>query len=334
MMLLVVVLLTAVLGAAPALGAPQRDVDTVYQELRRAQDELAAAQNEVSGKEAELAAAEGNLSAARAGSGSTGEALRAARSAAVAARSRVAGFYSGVSAEFRRGREFAVLDNRAPLDYRAALPLLDFVAADQFAEVRAADESVRQAESAVTTSADALAQAEAARTAAADALAAAGARREAALRGVQDAQRRVDEQRRVDALPPVAEGDGGNVVPPAGEGDAGSVVRFALAQLGKPYVWGAEGPGSYDCSGLVLAAFRSAGLAVPRTSAAQAEVGVPVPRDQVRPGDLVFYYQPVSHVAVAIDGSRAVHASRPGEPVRIADIDAIGPVTGIRRLLR
>lgn len=328
MTLLVVVWLTAVLGAAPALAAPGLDVDSAYQELRRAQDELAAVQSEVSGKEAELAAAERNLSAARAGSGSTGEALRAARSAAVAARSRVAGFYSGVSAEFRRGREFAVLDNRAPLDYRAALPLLDFVAADQFAEVRAADESVRQAESAVTTSADALAQAEAARPAAADALAAAGARRDAALRGVQDAQRRVD------APPPVAERDGGNVVPPAGEGDAGSVVRFALAQLGKPYVWGAEGPGSYDCSGLVLAAFRSAGLAVPRTSAAQAEVGVPVPRDQVRPGDLVFYYQPVSHVAVAIDGSRAVHASRPGEPVRIADIDAIGPVTGIRRLLR
>ncbi|WP_431921760.1 C40 family peptidase [Amycolatopsis tucumanensis] len=328
MMLLVVVLLTAVLGAAQALAAPRLDVDSAYQELRRAQDELAAVQSEVSGREAELAAAEGNLSAARAGSGETGEALRAARSAAVAARSRVAGFYSGVSAEFRRGREFAVLDNRAPLDYRAALPLLDFVAADQFAEVRAADESVRQAESAVTTFADALAQAEAARTAAADALAAAGARREAALRGVQDAQRRVD------ALPPVAEGDGGNVVPPAGEGDAGNVVRFALAQLGKPYVWGAEGPGGYDCSGLVLAAFRSAGLAVPRTSAAQAEVGVPVPRDQVRPGDLVFYYQPVSHVAVAIDGARAVHASRPGEPVRIADIDAIGPVTGIRRLLR
>ncbi|MEU0464863.1 C40 family peptidase [Amycolatopsis sp. NPDC006131] len=322
MTLLVVVWLTAVLGAAPALAAPRLDVDSAYQELRRAQDELAAVQSEVSGKEAELAAAELNLSAARAGNGSTGEALRVARSAAVAARSRVAGFYSGVSAEFRRGREFAVLDNRAPLDYRAALPLLDFVAADQFAEVRAADESVRQAESAVTTSADALAQAEAARTAAADALAAAGARRDAALRGVQDAQNRVDEQRRVDALPPVAEGDGGNV------------VRFALAQLGKPYVWGAEGPGSYDCSGLVLAAFRSAGLAVPRTSAAQAEVGVPVPRDQVRPGDLVFYYQPVSHVAVAIDGSRAVHASRPGEPVRIADIDAIGPVTGIRRLLR
>ncbi|MFJ8819265.1 C40 family peptidase [Amycolatopsis thermoflava] len=316
MTLLVVVWLTAVLGAAPALAAPHRDADDVYQELRRAQDELAAVQVEVSGKEAELGAAERNLSAAGAGSGSTGEALRAARSAAAEARSRVSGFYSGVSAEFRRGREFAVLDNRVPLDYRAALPLLDFVAADQFAAVRAADESVRQAESAVTASADALAQAEAARTTAADALTAAGARRDAALRSVQDAQRRVD------ALPPVT------------EGDAGNVVRFALAQLGKPYVWGAEGPGSYDCSGLVLAAFRSVGLTVPRTSAAQAGVGVPVPRDQVRPGDLVFYYQPVSHVAVAIDGSRAVHASRPGEPVRIAEIDAIGPVTGIHRLLR
>ncbi|WP_435155040.1 C40 family peptidase [Amycolatopsis sacchari] len=115
-------------------------------------------------------------------------------------------------------------------------------------------------------------------------------------------------------------------------GAAGTAVRFALAQLGKPYVWGAEGPAAYDCSGLVLAAYHAAGLALPRTSAEQSQVGTAVPRDQVRAGDLVFYYQPVSHVAIALDGQHAVHAPTVGRPVQVAAIDAIGPLTVIRRI--
>jgi len=125
--------------------------------------------------------------------------------------------------------------------------------------------------------------------------------------------------------------DSGDVVIPGG--DAGTVLEFALGQLGKPYLWGAVGPDSYDCSGLVQTAFRHAGVTVPRVSRQQATVGRKVPRANVRAGDLIFYYEPVHHVAIAIDGTRAVHAPSFGEDVKISNIDNIGPITVIRRVI-
>ncbi len=119
---------------------------------------------------------------------------------------------------------------------------------------------------------------------------------------------------------------------PLTEGAAGDAVRFALTQVGKPYVWGATGPDTYDCSGLMQTAYRSAGVAIPRTTYTQAVVGAPVGRDQVRAGDLVLYHDTVSHVAMAIDGTLAVHASTAGEPVKVGSIDGIGPIATIRRI--
>lgn len=125
--------------------------------------------------------------------------------------------------------------------------------------------------------------------------------------------------------------DGGDVVIPGG--DTGAVLQFALAQLGKPYLWGAVGPNSYDCSGLVQSAFHAAGVNMPRVSRQQAEVGQRVSRQNVRAGDLIFFYQPVHHVAIAVDNTRAVHAPSFGEDVKISNIDKIGPITVIRRVI-
>jgi cell wall-associated NlpC family hydrolase len=119
---------------------------------------------------------------------------------------------------------------------------------------------------------------------------------------------------------------------PVADGVGADAVRFALAQLGKPYVWGAVGPDTFDCSGLVMTAFRSAGVLVPRTTYTQALIGTPVRRDQVQAGDLVLYYDSLSHVAMAIDGTMAVHASTAGEPVKVSPINAIGPIATIRRI--
>jgi cell wall-associated NlpC family hydrolase len=124
---------------------------------------------------------------------------------------------------------------------------------------------------------------------------------------------------------------GGDVAIP--RGDAGAVLEFALAQMGKPYLWGAVGPDSYDCSGLVQTAYRVAGVAMPRVSRQQAQVGRRVARDDVRAGDLIFYYEPVHHVAIAVDNVRAVHAPSFGEDVKIGYIDSIGPITVIRRVI-
>ena len=123
----------------------------------------------------------------------------------------------------------------------------------------------------------------------------------------------------------------GEVVIPGG--DAGEALEFALGQMGKPYLWGAVGPDSYDCSGLMQTAYRAAGVNLPRVSRQQALVGKQVARADVRAGDLIFYYQPVHHVAMAVDNTRAVHAPSFGEDVKLRGIDNIGPITVIRRVV-
>ena len=95
-------------------------------------------------------------------------------------------------------------------------------------------------------------------------------------------------------------------------------VQTALSQIGKPYAWGASGPGSFDCSGLVTYAFRNAGIThLPRSSSAQAAATTRISRADLRPGDLVFYHSPISHVAIYIGGGRVVEAPNSGSNVRI-----------------
>lgn len=113
---------------------------------------------------------------------------------------------------------------------------------------------------------------------------------------------------------------------PAGSGDlpadtpasvsGAKAVAFARAQLGKPYVWGATGPNSYDCSGLTQAAWRAAGVALPRTTWDQAEAAPRIATKDLRPGDLVFFYGDISHVGIYIGGGCMIHAPRPGAYVR------------------
>lgn len=119
---------------------------------------------------------------------------------------------------------------------------------------------------------------------------------------------------------------------PVPAGTAGKALQFALDQRGDPYVYGANGPDAWDCSSLIQKAYAFAGVSIGRTSYAQAAAGRPVTRGEVKAGDILVYYSSQSHVAMAIDGIRAVHASTEGVPVKVADIDSIGPITGIRRI--
>ncbi|MEU9009897.1 NlpC/P60 family protein [Streptomyces sp. NPDC048479] len=111
---------------------------------------------------------------------------------------------------------------------------------------------------------------------------------------------------------------------------AAHAVAYAYGALGKPYVWGATGPGSYDCSGLTQAAWRSAGVSLPRTTYTQINTGERVSLSQLAPGDLVFFYSGISHVGLYIGGGQMIHAPRPGAPVRIAPIDQM-PFAGAAR---
>ncbi|MFG2195260.1 NlpC/P60 family protein [Streptomyces sp. NPDC048639] len=97
---------------------------------------------------------------------------------------------------------------------------------------------------------------------------------------------------------------------------AEKALAFARAQIGKPYVWGATGPNSFDCSGLTLGAWKAAGVSLPRTTWDQVKVGKRVATEDLKPGDLVFFYDDISHVGIYIGGGKMIHAPKPGANVR------------------
>ncbi|WP_037886973.1 C40 family peptidase [Streptomyces viridochromogenes] len=97
---------------------------------------------------------------------------------------------------------------------------------------------------------------------------------------------------------------------------AEKALAFARAQIGKPYVWGATGPDSYDCSGLTQAAWKAAGVDIPRVTYDQVNGGTTVSLSNARPGDLIFFYDDVTHVGLYIGNGMMIHAPKPGTYVR------------------
>ncbi|MCK1818780.1 NlpC/P60 family protein [Streptomyces sp. XM83C] len=114
---------------------------------------------------------------------------------------------------------------------------------------------------------------------------------------------------------------------------ADKALAFARSQIGKPYVWGATGPDSYDCSGLTQAAWKAAGVDLPRTTYDQVNAGTTVPLSQARPGDLVFFYDDVTHVGLYIGNGMMIHAPKPGAYVREESIyyDGEGSIHSVVR---
>lgn len=125
----------------------------------------------------------------------------------------------------------------------------------------------------------------------------------------------------------------GDIAPPEaapGSGGAAVAVQAALTRIGSPYSWGAEGPGAFDCSGLVKWAFQQAGIPLPHSSYAQAAGGQAVSTDQMQPGDVVSYYSDASHVGIYIGDGMMVHASTFGKPVVVAPVNN-APIYNVRR---
>lgn len=114
-------------------------------------------------------------------------------------------------------------------------------------------------------------------------------------------------------------------------GRPGTAVRTACAQIGKPYVWGAGGPGAFDCSGLTQFAWGRAGVGLTHHTGHQWGQGRAVTRAEARPGDLVFFYGDLHHVGMYIGAGLMVHAPRAGRPVEMSRIDTM-PVAGFRRV--
>jgi cell wall-associated NlpC family hydrolase len=114
-------------------------------------------------------------------------------------------------------------------------------------------------------------------------------------------------------------------------GNAGAAVNYALAQVGDAYVYGAAGPDAFDCSGLTMMAWPQPGVSLPHSSSAQFGMGTPVSQSELAPGDLVFYYSPVSHVGIYIGNGQIVHAANPSSGVEVSPVFSM-PYSGARRV--
>lgn len=129
--------------------------------------------------------------------------------------------------------------------------------------------------------------------------------------------------------PPVAP----EPVPVDTSGTLSAVVSFALAQVGDPYLWAGNGPDQWDCSGLMVAAYRQIGITIPRTTYTQANIGYGVGIGNVLPGDLVIFGATQGHVGLAINPWEVVHAPQAGDVVKVTPIKYMGVVSTIRRIV-
>ncbi|MGW6455667.1 NlpC/P60 family protein [Streptomyces sp. NPDC055078] len=133
-----------------------------------------------------------------------------------------------------------------------------------------------------------------------------------------------------DAAPGTPGGQPGPTGPRTPTASGGEALRYAVGQIGKPYVWGAAGPQAYDCSGLTSRAWAAAGVEIPRTSQEQWARLTRVPLRSLRPGDLVVYFPGATHVAIYLGGGMVVQAPRPGAKVKVSPLAANPPLGAVR----
>jgi peptidoglycan DL-endopeptidase CwlO len=117
---------------------------------------------------------------------------------------------------------------------------------------------------------------------------------------------------------------------PSGGSKGARALAYARAQLGDPYRYAAAGPDAFDCSGLTSAAWKSVGVSLPRSSRSQFSAGSPVSKSNLQPGDLVFFYSPISHVALYAGNGQIIHAPRPGKSVEYSSMNYM-PFAGAKR---
>ncbi|HEX3907957.1 MAG TPA: NlpC/P60 family protein [Mycobacteriales bacterium] len=156
------------------------------------------------------------------------------------------------------------------------------------------------------------------------------AAQQARLAAEQAAQHRRAVAERSTYHPPSAPKSTGGTYNGPASGQAGEAVKFAYAQLGKPYVYGASGPSSYDCSGLTMRAWGAAGVGLPHNAAMQQSEVHSVSISDLEPGDLVFFGDPAFHVAIYIGGGNIIQAPHTGADVEITPLSYMPPTSAGR----
>lgn len=293
--------------AAAQLEQVQREAEALTEEWHAAQDALTARQDELETLQDAVEPTQRAADEARAAE----EQYRVEVDALV-----VSTFESGNLDQFN-----ALLASGSPEDFLDQMSALEVLASDQRSVL---DQLLATIDTTTTARTEADAAVARAR-AAADAATAAETDLETRQR---EAELRIDEAEELLAqLTPsqradrTSGGPDGPSGPVSGSGVGVEALNAAIDQLGKPYQWGAEGPGSFDCSGLTSWAFSRAGVTLPRSSSQQAGVGQSVSRSEIRAGDLVFFYSPVSHVGIAVDNDTIINAPQTGDVVKYSEID-------------
>jgi peptidoglycan DL-endopeptidase CwlO len=143
------------------------------------------------------------------------------------------------------------------------------------------------------------------------------------LRGEVDKKRKKLESTYNKVRGKLIDKDPGSIIglPVTGSGKGAEALRFAMAKLGRPYVWGAAGPTTFDCSGLTMWAYQQVGINLPHYTGSQWNAGTHVSRSQLQPGDLVFFYSDLHHMGMYIGNGKMIHAPQTGDVVKISSLD-------------
>ncbi|MGC0364508.1 cell wall-associated NlpC family hydrolase [Rhodococcus sp. 27YEA15] len=311
-------------GADPTFSTPTEALDRLG-ELSRASEQtneaLHNAQIDLDARQAALADAED-----RAGADSARLAQASEQVAAVApAVNRIAtANYKGA----RTNRLFALMISDSPqqlLDQMSALDVISNDAATQVAQfTRATADAQAAAEASARSAEEARVAAEQARVVSDDLqrkqseLQTQIADVTRAFENLTDAER---SQLNDSSFPPGT--DLSKILANLTPGSGAAALQAGLTRIGDPYVWGATGPNQFDCSGLVVWAYQQIGKTLPRSSQAQAQGGIPVPRDQLQPGDVVTFYSDNSHVGIYAGDGNILHASTFGVPVKVQSMEGM-----------
>lgn len=307
----------AATDAATRLGVAQRDAEALTEQWHAAQDNLRTRQEDADRARAAVVPAR--------------RAADQARAAERKFRVQVDQIATQAMESGRLDQLNALVLSDSPSDFLDQMTTLETFSADQKDVLNKARALVATADTAQAGAANAVALAQRAAEQASAALREIAVRKQAADVRIEQAEKLLDELSPAQRAARV-----GNTGPPIGvvlgSGKGAQALRMALTRMEMPYVWGATGPRSFDCSGLVYWAFKQVGITMPRSSSEQALVGSPVARDQLQPGDLVFFYHPISHVGFYAGDGKVLNAVQTGDVVRYSDLSRMKSYAGARRL--
>ncbi|EOD69856.1 NlpC/P60 family protein [Amycolatopsis vancoresmycina] len=303
----------------PVLQAPPTGSDALakYRDLaaqaEKLNEDLLRAQDDLTAKQGQLDKANADVTAAKNAGAQAIDAKQKYQSEV----DKFAGasFTGGV----QMNKLSALLAGASTQDFLDRSAALEVIATDKNAAMDNLSTAANKATAAEKAAADAAKRAQDARDAAAKLASDIEAKK-------KDLQGQIDQieaqSRNLSSADKAAQKDTGGAAPnvKAPTAAAQAAVNAALSKLGSAYVWGATGPSTFDCSGLMQWAYKQAGITLPRTSSAQAGFGTPVSRDQLQPGDLVAYYSPVSHIGMYIGDGKMVHAPTSGDVVKISPL--------------